>query len=77
MHDAFLIDFHANKQAGPVARMVFAPTLWPLHSRPDQARPDPTRPGQTRLDQTRLETRPLCGYINSANGTPGSQTNRA
>lgn len=53
MHDAFLIDFHANKQAGPVARMVFAPTLWPLHSTPGQTRPGPTRPDQTRPDQTR------------------------
>lgn len=26
MHDAFLIDFHANKQAKRTARMVFRPT---------------------------------------------------
>jgi len=28
MHDAFLIDFHANKQAKRTARMVFRPTPW-------------------------------------------------
>lgn len=52
------------------------PLEWCLHqhlatdqartdSTPLQARPDQTRPGQTSW--------PLCGYINSANGTPGSQ----
>lgn len=69
MHDAFLIDFHANKQAGPAARMVFAPTLG---HRPgsEQATPLQAMLGQTRPGQTSW---PLCGYINSANGTPGSQ----
>lgn len=52
------------------------PLEWCLHQHlaTDQARTDST-PGQTRPSQTRLgqTSWPLCGYINSANGTPGSQ----
>lgn len=47
------------------------PLEWCLHQHlaTDQPRTDST-PGQTRPGQTSW---PLCGYINSANGTPGSQ----
>lgn len=57
-----------NKLAQPLEWCLhqhFATDQPRIDSTPGQTKPDQTRPGQTSW--------PLCGYINSANGTPGSQ----
>lgn len=64
MHDAFLIDFHANKQAKRTARMVFRPTPQAATTDYDSDSNWDWDLSEDDDDGLHCFVTPLCGYIN-------------